>query len=331
MPDTALPYDFSRPPNLSPAELSTLAGAHEDFIRTFSITLSSRARTSFAYELVEISQHTWASYQATLPEPLVLAVVEVRPLGHMLLLEVDPMTATSLVDRLAGGDGSEASTRRLTEMERHSFTTVLGWALQSLQTSLAPLFDAVLAADDSLPAGGDSTAHLELALTSLEHSSELLRFVSPSEVVTAVTYASQTQGARPVKGAFSIIYPETLIGAALAASSPQSENSQTPLSQVQQRKVERSLQAAHVDVAVTLRPQMVPATLLAALHPGDVLELSHRFDRPLLGTVGNVPVFEGFLGRRGRRRALQVSALRAPDEHDTNGDVPPGSDIGTAP
>jgi flagellar motor switch protein FliM len=55
----------------------------------------------------------------------------------------------------------------------------------------------------------------------------------------------------------------------------------------------------------------VSARDVAVLEPGDVLRLDHRIDEPAIGLVDGVELFDGFVGRHGKRLGVRFTRWRS--------------------
>lgn len=285
-------FDFRSPGKMAREQVRSLELAHETFARRWGSVLTNALRAVVHLDLAAVQQLTYEDYVRSMPNPVVLGVVNLPPLPGGALIELDVPMGLSMVDRMLGGPGRPLGVRRPTELESALLRELLESAAASVAETLEPFVE------------------VEAELTALEFNPHMVQTISPSEMVLVFTYSlaiahgSRSDGLVTVCYPFSLLQPaaERLGRAGWGDRSELSESADGESSAPLQSHVEDLV----VDMTVTLKPSSLPAEDLAGMACGDVLRLDHRSDEPALVRLGDTEVMEARAGRRGRRRAIQI-------------------------
>ncbi|MEX1004691.1 MAG: FliM/FliN family flagellar motor switch protein [Acidimicrobiia bacterium] len=291
----AAQFDFRSPGKLAREYVRSLEVAHETFARRFASGLTNALRSVVHLELTAVQQLTYEDYSRSTPNPTVMGVIGLPPLPGAMLIEMNAQMGLTLVDRMLGGTGRPVSMRRPTELEAALLRDILKHAVGALRETLGPLAD------------------VEPETGSVELNPHLVQAVSPSEMVLVLCYSVAVSHGTRSDGLLTLCYPFTLLqplverlGRHAWDHEQPSQSDSDPLT----ARIEEQLSATDVTASVHLRPAAVEAASIAALQPGDVLRLDHRVGEPALVSVAGMPLLECRLGRRGSRRAVQISSWR---------------------
>ena len=96
-------YDFKRPDKFSKDQMRTLQMMHENFARVCTTTMSAQLRTIAALHVASVDQLTYSEYLQSVPNPALLAIVNMDPLRGSAILEITPNIVNTMLDRLCGG------------------------------------------------------------------------------------------------------------------------------------------------------------------------------------------------------------------------------------
>lgn len=288
-------FDFRSPGKLAREYVRSLEVAHETFARRFASGLTNALRSVVHLELTAVQQLTYEDYSRSTPNPTVMGVIGLPPLPGAMLVEMNAQMGLTLVDRMLGGTGRPVSMRRPTELEAALLRDLLKHAVGALRETLGPL------------------AEVEPETGSVELNPHLVQAVSPSEMVLVLCYSVAVSHGTRSDGLLTLCYPFTLLQPLVERLGrhawDQDEPSQFDSNPLTGR-IEDRLMSTEVSASVHLRPSAVAAGSIAALQPGDVLRLDHRAGEPALMSVAGMPLLECRLGRRGSRRAVQISSWR---------------------
>lgn len=204
----------------------------------------------------------------------------------LLLVPVD--AAVALADLLMGGPG-EPESRPTTVLEQALLMQHLVPALRPLAEALADrgvtAFEAGAVSDEELPPGTGEVLALPLDV------------VLPTGATLVVTVCLPAKSLLPSDAAPHPAAPSPVAHAALAD--------------------------VPVDISLRLPTTRVCADQVEDLVPGDVLRLEPGAEAALVGVLasgaGDVTVLTAALGRRGRRRAVQVGSVLTATPHTSGG------------
>lgn len=292
-------FDFRRPSKFGREHVRVLGVAHEVFARRFASALGAALRGLVQLEPLSIDQVSYDDYIRSMPNPDVLAVVELPPLPGAAVLEINVQLALQLVDRLLGGRGMPVELRRPTELETHLLRDVMQFGVRAMGETLAPLLEA------------------QPRLGAMEFNPQLVQVAAPSDMVLLLSYRLSVSQGVQTEGILTVCYPSATLAPVLdrlashlntdptGGRGSADEDSVSVLSE--------QVFATDVTVSARLCNSTMSTAELAALRVGDVIRFDHRTDQPVLGNIGGVDVLTGHLGRRGRRLALQVDAWIPPE------------------
>ncbi|HEX7098639.1 MAG TPA: flagellar motor switch protein FliM [Acidimicrobiia bacterium] len=289
-------FDFRSPGKMAREQVRSLEVAHETFARRWGSVLTNTLRALVHLELLGVQQLTFEDYVKSMPNPVVLGVVDLPPLPGGVLLELNVPMGLTMVDRMLGGLGRPIGVRRPTELEATLLREILEHGAEAIGETFRPFVE------------------VEASLSSVEFNPHLVQTISPSEMVLVLVYSVAIAHGGRSDGIATLCYPFSLLQPAaerlgragwehrpivnLNGDASAAETMRTHLAEVD------------VDVSVTLRPSTITAADLAGIQPGDVIRLEHRVDEPVIGRLGGTEIFTARAGRHGRRRAIQILEWR---------------------
>ncbi|MFP4311436.1 MAG: flagellar motor switch protein FliM [Nitriliruptoraceae bacterium] len=318
--------DFRRPSRVSRDAIVALEANHELFARRLATTWSSSSYAALEIEHVTTDQLSLDDFVRALPVPTVLGLVHVAALDATAFIQVDLPFALLVVERLLGGvgDADEAIiTRRPTELEQALLAHEL-------------LEPAVVAIDDAFK---DLTTEPS-RLLGMEIAPQPLQLGSPGDLLLLPTYRVEIRGDLPAQGLVTLAYPVAQLVPQLDRLLLGNRGVEEHDRDLYSSPLAETVLDAALNVRVRLGGSGLPASVLAALQPGDVLRLDHPVDRPADLIVDERHLGTAYLGKRGRKLAVQVAepptpprparspasgnghGASAPDLHATNGGVP---------
>lgn len=289
--DDMTTFDFRSPGKMAREQVRSLEVAHETFARLWGSVLTNTLRSLVHLELIGVQQLTFEEYVRSMPNPVVLGMVGLSPLPGNALIELDVPMGLTMVDRMLGGLGKPIGVRRPTELE----ATLLHELLERGAYSMAEAFDSFL--------------EVEPELSGVEFNPHLVQTISPSEMVVVLVYSVAVAHGGRSDGIATVAYPFSTLQPAADrigragwqdhAPLSDSEESATPL-------LREHLIDVDVPLTVELQPSSLSTSEVAGLERGDVLTLDHPLDEPVRVLLGGAELMRARLGRRGKRRAIQI-------------------------
>ncbi|MBN1241169.1 MAG: hypothetical protein JXA15_00515 [Spirochaetales bacterium] len=207
-------YDFRRPDKFTKEQIRTVANIHETFARTAGAALSARLRLPCEARLSMVDQLTWEEYANSIPTPTVLSVGRMAPLKGRFTLELEPVAADALVERLFGASsasapayGASGAPSDYEALKTAGAETRLGAAgvtdleFAALESTLVELYGLVSDAWSGIE-------KLECALEQVESDVQFVQIVPPTEMIVIATIELVIGGR---KGLLNLVYPFMLI------------------------------------------------------------------------------------------------------------------------
>ena len=282
-------YDFRVPDKFPKDVLRQVVHVHDAMSRTLTTSLSAMLRSTVRVEDAAAEQSTYESFVREASDPAILAAFTAEPLQGSALLELDPVIAFPMIDRMLGGSGEGASLERpVTEIELSVVRRVLSAVLDNWREAWAH----VLA--------------LRPRLLGVETNPLFTQLVAPTEIVLAV---SMTCGLGRQEGRLRFCFPFATIEPVvqrLASRQWAAAASERPGSR--EAEIRQGLAGASVGVAVEVARTRLRLSQILEFAPGDVVPLGVPAHAPARIRVRGRPRFLGRVGRRGRTLAVQIEA-----------------------
>jgi flagellar motor switch protein FliM len=288
------PYDFRQAPPISSQRLKQLQSLHENFCRAIEAELSTSLRTPVEASVLGIEQITYGQFILSLPHPTCMHLLQIEQsdtrsaTGSSFstgLLKLPLATTFTILDRLLGGPGSDASLpqRLLTQLEQRLILKVIepiaahltsAWSLQVPTSFSAGLFEPDPRRAHVMPAN-EAVVALRFELKIASHCGTLL-ICLPCNVVETLCRFSQ-----PTKAAHTHTEP-----------SPQ---------------IRSNLSAAKVHLAATLRASLTLNELMN-LEIGDCITTSTAQDAPIDIEIEGRRKFTARLGLFRGHKSAQITS-----------------------
>lgn len=285
------PYDFRRPNRIAREQIRALQMLHDSFARGVGSSLSAYLRTLVEVELTSVEQLTYGEFMLSVAAPAALGIFEMNPLKGGAILDLSLHLLFPMIDRILGGPGRPtAQIRELTEIERALVERFYRKMLTDLQQAWLQI------------------GKFEAQLLNLETNPQFVQLTSPNDIAILVTFDIRMG---QVEGLLSVCLPFTMLEPILpklvtqrwfGARMADDAGRVTP-------EVERQLRATPLTVRAVLDPIWMPLGEVTHLQPGDILPLGNGAEIPVTLEVEGQPRFAGRVGRRQRKRAVEITAM----------------------
>lgn len=285
------PFDFLRPSKFSKDQLRTIELFHEVFCRTVQTQLSGVLRAMVDVEVVSADQLSYGEFVNSMPTPSLITIITMEPLEGNAVIEISLPLVFSIIDRLAGGPGTQRpKPRELTEIELalvQNVTEVILGGFTEAWSSVIPV---------------------RLRRVGTEMNPAFAQVVAPSEMVVLITFEVRIGAAT---GTLSLCVPYLVLEPAMDKLTAQSyfSNLAEASSPELREGIASQLDGVMVPVTVELGNAELNVGDLLALAPGDVIPLSVAPGSDAVVRVGLREAFTAQPGTRGRRAAVQITSL----------------------
>lgn len=180
-------YDFKRPDKFSKDHMRTLCNIHEFFSRLATTTLSGQLKTTASLHVSVVDQLTYEEFIRSIPNPTTMGIIAMNPLRGQAVLEIDPNTTFTIIDRMLGGKGeSVKKNRELTGVEIQVMKTIINKMLTKFEKAWS------------------FVVNLDTRLTDIECNPNFVSSVAPNEMVIVITIETIING---VKGLMNLCIP----------------------------------------------------------------------------------------------------------------------------
>jgi flagellar motor switch protein FliM len=135
-------YDFKRPNRVSKEQLRAIRGIHEKLARGVSSKISTVIRSIVEVQLHSVEQMSYGEFLISLPSPTSFNIFSMKPLDGNFILELNPVIAFSIIDRLLGGNGEPYNTvREFTDIEFALFDVVFRIFMKEIKDAWRPIIE----------------------------------------------------------------------------------------------------------------------------------------------------------------------------------------------
>ena len=294
-------YNFRRPDKFSKDHLRALQTIHEGFARQLGLVLTAYLRMPVEIEVISVDQLTYDEFVHSMPNPMLVSIIEMNPLPGQTLLGFSHEVTSGLIDRMLGGPGqSEARPRELTDIEQQLIKRVINRTKDTLQESW------------------ENVVAVETKIVGMEDSYVLIQVASPGEIVALVTL--QVTFGRQEYGLISFCVPYPVLEGVIDQLSAQHifHGSQKISTQTEQDKLLAKLNNAKIPVSVLLGGTKIHVNDLLELREGDVIRLNRTVHEDLLICINDTPKFFGKPGTRRKHLAAYTTGPLSDDDMQSN-------------
>lgn len=284
--DRVAVYDFRRPDRVGKEQLRSLHYLHDRFALNVSTSLSAFLRSMTDVSIVSVDQVTYSEFLSSLPDPTAFYALSLLPLDMLGALELNPMVAFTMVDRMLGGTGDSPSPDRpLTEIEQNVVDSVVKLML------------------DHLTETWKAVSSVTFRMHGRETRPQMLQVTGPNEIVIRLGFAVRVGDAR---GTLNLCIPASAIEA--VGSSFERAWHRTRRQPTAEETARLTANLGRVALAVTAQLETAfSARELLSMEPGDVVHLGHSSRQPVTVQVGSQAAFLGHLTQRNGRIAISVT------------------------
>ena len=290
------PYDFKRPERVGKEQMRALQSLHEGFGRNFGAALSALLRSIVEVKLTSVDQLTYSEFVFSLENPTCFNLLRAEPLEGNLILDINPSILYPIIDRLLGG-GKDAGPDLAAAADRDRA------AAGAAGSRICFLQELKHAWEDVLP--------LKLSVDRVESNPQLVQIVPPNEVVVLISF-ELTLG--ELRGMINLCIPFNAIervSSRIAANSwvTYGKTSATPQTRA---ALSQRLDAAQVELVVTLAETKITTSDLIGLRVGDIITTDKDIRQPLDVAVQGRAKFHASAGAFKGCKAVRIDSSLLP-------------------
>ena len=293
-------YDFRTANKFPKEQMRTINIVFDTFSQLLANRLGTVLRTACECELLSVEEITFNEFNNSLPNPVVLAILNAPPLAAGMLFEISPESAYMIINRLLGGTAkNNDSSKAFTEIE----IALIGRVLHQCVSTFDEAWEKVLA--------------LRTQIDRVETSAQFAQFVALSEPM-AVAMLEVRLG--DDSGFISVCLPHSAIEPVAKSLNTRLWFSGTSEKRVERQNefIEGKLVRSKVMVSALFDDTAATVSDVVALQVGDVIRLRHRVDEPLTLKLEHITKFKASIGTAGLNYAVQVTEIIKGEDQDDN-------------
>ncbi len=285
-------YDFKRPERVGKDQMRAMQSLHEGLARNFGASISGMLRTMIEVKLLSVDQLTYSEFIFSLDNPSCFNVLKPEPLDGSWILDIAPSLSYAIIDRMLGGEPNPNDTirRPLTEIENRLIGRVVRQFLIQLTTAW------------------ENIVELRIEVDSVESNPQLVQIVPPNEVVILIGFEVLLGKNR---GMLNLCIPFNTIenyNSKLSRNGWVGYGKSKPTNETR-GKISASIDAAPVDIVVTLARSKIRTRDLLDLTVGDVITTEKEVQQPLELSIQDVPKFHTKAGAFKGKKAVQIESV----------------------
>jgi flagellar motor switch protein FliM len=281
-------YDFRDANKFPKEQIRTLSSVYENFAQLFANQLTGTLRAACNVTVLSIEETPYFGFNASIPTPVILAILNMAPLEGSILMMISAEVAYSMINRIFGGSIEAVDTQK-------SFTEIELVIIERIIHQIMGLIDE----------SWQKVVEVDAMLERIETSPQFAQIVALNEPVAIITM-EVTIG--DTLGLVNVCIPHIAI-------EPVAQQLSTKLwFTANQRQVEsrtddirQRLTKSDVTMAAVFRKTTATIRDILCLQVGDVVQLNHNVDQFVSVEVEGVPKFSGVIGVRGSKYAVQVT------------------------
>lgn len=284
-----VPYDFRRPERVAREQLRAIGTLHEVFGRSFQAALSGMLRTIVEVRVQAVDQLTYSEFINSLPNPTVFNIVSAEPLEGNFILEMNPIIAFPIMERMLGSGRSSLTQpeRALTDLEWNLIDSIVNFALEMLRDAWSKVVT------------------INFRVSGRESNPQLVPIMSSNEPVVSVSIELMIGEA---KGFMNLCIPVLSIESVMEKISAHTwfATRRAKETAEQAMQMTESIGRAEVGLRAYLGEAAVALSRLAELKPGDVVATTHSDREPIVICVEGRPKFLAVPGVHKLGKAVRI-------------------------
>lgn len=285
-------YDFRRPKKFAKDQLRTLQVIHENMARLLGSYFSGVLRVYCQVELVSVEPQTYSEFINSLPDPVVMSIIEFKPLKGSIILEISTNVVYAIIDRMLGGIGlAPEKVRNFTEIEIVLIERIVRQILQIMNNSWSNIIDA------------------DFKLEQIETNAQFAQLASPNETIAIITldaHIGDVQGMMNICIPYLVIEPIiNQLSSRYWFSEQYADENDRKLADVLASQIETT----ELELKAVLGKTEINVKDLLELQVGDVINLGKKVDEDISVYVGEMEKFTGVVGLKDCNLAVQITSL----------------------
>ena len=289
-------YDFSRPVKFSKEHLRTLEIIYEHYGRLISSNLPIYLRKNIQVAVANSETVTFSEFTNSLSNPVILGIVDFRPLSGNIIIELSANLGYAMIDRMLGGPGVPMEKLR-------DFSTIEMTILQKI----------MVVCMDLMREPWKNVIEIDPVMERIETNAQFAQVIAPSDMIAIVSLSVKIGD---VEGFMNVCLPFFTLEDVMDKL-----NTKYWFSTMQkddkvdyEEHIESLIKRIDVPVKAVLGKSLVSVNDFLNLQVGDIIRLDARVDSEMEVFVGNIKKFTALPGSNRDQYAVRVASVIREEE-----------------
>lgn len=284
-------YDFRRPAKFSKEHLRTLEIIFEHYGRLVSTNLPVYLRKNVQVNVASSETVTFSEFTNSLSNPVILGIVDFKPLQGNIIIDLSTNLAYTMVDRMLGGQGTPLEkSRDFSEIELSIIEKMLVICMQLMRDPWKNVMD------------------INPVLDKVETNSQFAQIIAPNDMVAIVTLNVKIG---EVQGFMNMCLPYFTLEDIMDKLNTRYwyANMQAVADEDYEEHISSLIRRVDIPIKAVLGKSVITVSDFANLQVGDVIRLDTHVDSELPVYVGNIRKFTALPGASKENYAVRVVSV----------------------
>lgn len=289
-------YDFKRPAKFSKEHLRTLEIIFEHYGRLVSNTLAVYLRKNIQVSVASSETVTFSEFTNALSNPVILGIVDFRPLAGNVLIELSSNLGFAMIDRMLGGQGMPLEkSRDFSEIEMSILQKMMVICMQLMREPWRTVID------------------IDPMMERIETNAQFAQVIAPGEMIAIVSMSLKIGEA---EGFLNICLPYLTVEDIMDKLNTKYWYSTMQKSDKidYEEHIEALIKRVDVPVKAVLGRNQVSVNDFLNLQVGDIIRLDTRVDSEMDIFVGNIRKFTALPGSNKDNYAIRLTTVIREEE-----------------
>ena len=284
-------YDFKRPAKFSKEHLRTLEIIFEHYGRLISTNLPVYLRKNIQVSVASSETVTFSEFTNALANPVILGIVDFRPLPGNIIIELSSNLGFAMIDRMLGGQGLPLEkSRDFSEIEMSILQKMMIVCMQLMREPWKTVID------------------IEPVMDRIETNAQFAQVIAPSEMIAIVSMSLKIGDA---EGFLNICLPYFTVEDIMDKLNTKYWYStmQESGKMDYEEQIESLIKRVDVPVKAVLGRNQVSVNDFLNLQVGDIIRLDTRVDSEMDIFVWNIRKFTALPGSSKDNYAIRLTTV----------------------
>jgi flagellar motor switch protein FliM len=282
-------YDFKRPSKFAKDHIRTLSIIHDNYAKEASALLTRYLRSPFTMELITIEVLTYRDFNNSISNPSIVSIIDMKPLNGPIILEIPPIIAYAIVDRVLGGfTDPEEETKDFTDIE----LLIIEGIIQEMTTSFKEPWANII--------------EIEPALDRIETNPQMAQVTAQTDMVILITYRVAID---EIENFINICIPDLVIDPIISKLTTKVWFSKDEKKKHEEldANIASKLMESKVLLKTILGKTEISFDEIANLQVGDIITLDKNIKENVDVYIDNTAKFSGEIGIHNKKYSIKIN------------------------